>query len=299
MSVFKISYPLLDQYDPFWVCRVLALKAGTATILLFLCNTFLKSPQGPVVYMLTTLIATLATELIPADSRWKKFGIFWTIIILLSTAGTLVGLLSYFKLALFIFVVIFCYSLLHFMVKSAASASLPILMIVWGILQLEGGAATDFTSVVNHWLYFYEFGLMGLITVLLFPDFSSNIAKSAFIRILESNARNIGNPKYKNSDPSVLAALYMIRTKLPVLPQPYKTLYESIVQFQAEFMRPHHLTAQEQDQARTLVTELAQAVSTNTRFTDRQAQLAQAIRNNPAVFGGLKGLIDKYDQCLA
>ncbi|MCD8503697.1 MAG: hypothetical protein LRY53_00815 [Burkholderiaceae bacterium] len=299
MSVFRISYPFLDQFDPFWVCRALALKAGTATILLFLCNAFLKSPQVPVVYMLTTLIATIATELIPADTRWRKFGIFWTIMVLLSTAGTMFGLLSYFKLALFLFVVVFSYGLLHFMVKSAASASLPILMIVWGVLQLAGGAATDLTSVANHLLYFYEFGLMGLITVLLFPDFSPNIAKSAFIRILESNARNIGNPTYKNSDPGVLGALYMIRSKVPVLPKSYTTLYESIVQFQAEFMRPHGLTAQEQNQARALIAELAQAVSTNTRFVDRGTQLRQAMTNNPVAFGGLKGLIDKYDQCLA
>ena len=299
MSVFGISNPFLDRFDPFWVCRVLALKAGSATILLFLCNTFLKSPQVPVVYMLTTLIATLSCEILPADSRWKKLGVFWAILILLAMSGVFFGLLSYFKISLFLFVTIFSYLVLRYMVKSPASAALPIMIVIWGCLQLAGGAATDFTSVANHLLYYFEFGLMGAITVLLFPDFTSHIVKSAFLRVLESNARNIGNRHYKNSDPTVLAALFMIRSKLPSLPDSYKELYESLIEFQSEFMRPHELTVTEQEQARAALTELARAVRGNHKFSGRRELLEPTTPRNAQAFGRLEGLIDKYDQCLA
>lgn len=299
MSVFTIKNQFLDAYDPFWICRVLALKAGTATILLFLCNVFLKAPGSPVLYMLTTLVGVVASEVLPAESKAKKLGIFWVIIILLSMGGVFFGLLSYFKIALFLFVATFIYLVLRFMVKSPSSAALPMVILTWGIIQLEGGGATNFTAVANNLLYYFEFALMGMITIAFSPDFTPTIVKSAFIRILESNVRNIGNRRYRNSNPSVLAALFIIRSKLPLLPAPYKALYESIVQFQNDFMRAHHLSPEEQGFAKEVLNELANAVSHKVQFTDRQDQLQQAMTNNPQAFSGLRRLIDRYDQCLA
>jgi hypothetical protein len=299
MSVFTIRNKFLDVYDPFWLCRVLALKAGTVVILLFLCNTFLSVPQSPTLYMMTTLFGVLFSELLPSTSRWSKFGIYLSVIILMSMGSIFYGLLSYFKISLFLFLMVFTYIVLRFMVKSAAAAPLPILILTWGLIQLEGGGATNFTAVANNLLYYFEFGLMGIITIAFFPDFTQHIFKSAFIRVLESNARHVGDPNYRNSNPVVLAALYIMRTKLGQLPETYKNLYESIVMFQAEYMRPHHLTPDEQTQAKHILNELAQAVSNQSQFLDRQNLLQAESEPEFPVRSALHRLINSYNQCLA
>lgn len=299
MSVFTIRNKYLDVYDPFWLCRVLALKAGTVAILLFLCNTFLSAPQSPVLYMLTTLVGVVASEVLPSTSRWNKFSNFLSIIILLSMGSIFFGLLSYFKVSLFLFLMVFTYIVLRFMVKSTSTATLPILILTWGLIQLEGGSATNFTAVANNLLYYFEFGLMGVITIAFFPDFTTHIFKSAFIRVLESNARHVGDPNYRNNNLAVLAALYIMRTKLGQLPETYKNLYESIVTFQAEYMRPHHLTPDEQTQAKHILSELAQAVSIKKKFSDQLNSLQAESGPELPVRSMLRRLIVSYDQCLA
>jgi hypothetical protein len=297
MSVLRIRTPFLDATDPFWICRVLALKGGAVTILLFLCNAFLNSPQAPVSFMLTTLVAVLASEVIPSESKWGKLTNFLSIIVLLSTAGMFFGLLSYFRLALFLFAVSFTYVALRFLIKGASSAGLPVIILLWGFMQLEGGAATNLTAVAGNLLYYFEFAFMGVITIALFPDFTPSIFKSAFLRILESNLRNVGNPNYRNSQPAVLTALHTMQSTLPRLPDSYKGLYESIVAFQAEFMRPHHLTEPQREQAMTILQELAEAVGGNRRFADRRNQLQQATEHNLPGSSDLRRLIESYDQC--
>jgi len=299
MSVFSIKNRFLDGLDPFWLCRTLALKAGVTAILLFLCNAFLSSSASPVVFMLTTTVAVVISEVLPSKSRWQKFGNFFAVVILLSFGGIFFGLLSYLKITLFLFVMCFTYVVLRFMVKNAASAALSVLVLCWGYMQLEGGAATNFTTVGDNLLYYFEFSLMGAITIALFPDLTPNIFKSAFIRILESDHRNIGNHSYRNSQPAVLTALGVIRSKLPMLPESYAALYESIVVFQADFMRSHHLTEQQAEQAKAVLSELAQAVSNKTRFADPQNYLQQASEQQLPGCDKLRHLIDTYDQCVA
>ena len=299
MSVFTIRNKFLDIYDPFWLCRVLALKSGTVVILLFLCNTFLSVPQSPALYMMTTLVGVSVSELTPSTSRWNKFGTFLSVIILLSMGSIFYGLLSYFKISLFLFLMVFTYTVLRFTVKSTAAAPLPILVLTWGLLQLEGGGATNFTAVANNLLYYFEFGLMGVITIAFFPDFTPHVFKSAFIRLLESNARHVGDPNYRSSNPGVLAALYIMRTKLGQLPETYKNLYESIVTFQAEYMRPHHLTPDEQTQAKYILNELVQAVSNMSRFSDWQNPVQAESEPEFPMRSALRRLIKSYNQCLA
>jgi hypothetical protein len=299
MSVFTIRNKFLDVYDPFWLCRVLALKAGVVAILLFLCNAFLSAPPSPVMFMLTTLVGVVGSEVLPSTSRWSMFGNYMSILLLLSLGGVFFGLFSYFTLALFLFIMIFTYVVLRFMVKSVSSAALPVLILTWGVMQLEGGAATNFNAVANNLLYFFEFGMMGAITIAFFPDLTSHIFKSAFIRVLESNARHVGDPNYRNSNPTVLGALYMMRTKLTRLPAAYKDLYESIVAFQAEYMRPHQLTPAQQAQAKRILNELAQAVSNQRRFADQQLGLQAAAEPELPVRSALHRLISSYDQCQA
>ena len=299
MSVFTINNKFLDSYDPFWICRILALKMGTVAILMFLCNAFLKSPQSPVGYMLAILVGTAASEMLPLTSKIKKLSVFLTIVLLLSTTGALFSLFSYFKLGLFLLVMTFTYLVLRFMAINTKAAALPVFLIIWGIMQLGGGGTTDLIAVINNYLYYFEFALMGMITIIFFPDFTPNIFKSALIRILESDVQNIGNAHYKNSHPKVLAALYMIHAKLPLLPDSYKLLYESTIQFQNEFMKPNQVSPEDLRLAKAILIELIQAISRKTNFTDTSGHLAKLKELNQHVYTVLSRLIEGYEKCQA
>lgn len=296
MSVYSISNKFLDTYDPFWTCRLLSLKVGTAAILLFLCNAFLLAPQSPITYLLTIAIGTLASEVIPAPTRSRKIVNFISIVFLLAISTIVFGMFSYFRFGLFFVVITFTYLVLRFMAASPKVAAVPTIMITWGVMSL-GGGATDFNAVANNYLYFFEFGLMGVITILFFPDFTSKVFYSAFIRILESDITHIGDRHYKNSDPHVLTALYVMHSKLPFLPERYNTQYEALIQFQNDFMKPHGLTAEEQLLSRSVLSEFKESVSAGLPFSLATNNSQQIRDRNPTIYKMFSNLVSGYNPC--
>jgi len=299
MSVYTIRNKFLDPYDPYWICRTLSLKLGTLMILLGFCNAFLKAPQMPVEFMLATFIGTAASEILPARTRAKKVLILFAIIFLLSTSGMLFGLFSYFRFGSFFLVMAFTYLALRFMAFNAKAAVLPSLMILWGILQLDGGATTDLNAIANSYLYYFEFGLMGALTILFFPDFTLNTVKSAVIRILESDVDRIGSDKPSSSDTPCLSALKVIRTKLPLLPESYKALYETIIDFQHKFTQLSTLNAQEQQLVKAVLSALIKSIGTDETYPLACELLAKVQEQNNAAYLALKKLIDGYNLCKA
>src|SRR5574343_1956834 len=135
MSVYSVSNNSLVAYDPFWTCRLLSLKLGTVAILLFLCNAFLLAPQVPMLFILTTVVATLASEVIPAPNRFKKIANFVSILFLLATTTMVFGMFSYFRFGLFFIVMAFSYLALRFMAANPKLAAVPTIMIVWGVIN--------------------------------------------------------------------------------------------------------------------------------------------------------------------
>lgn len=298
MSVYSVSNKFLDAYDPFWICRLLSLKVGVAIILLFLCNAFLLAPQSPMFYILTTAIGTLASEVIPAPNRARKLANFVFIIFLLATSTMIFGMFSYFRFGLFFVVMAFTYLVLRFMAANPKVAAVPTIMIMWGIVNMNGGA-TDFNAVANNYLYYFEFGLMGAITVLLSPDFTPKVFDSAFLRILGSDVENIGNRHYKNSDPRVLSALFMMHSKLPLLPERYTTLYEAIIAFQNAFMKPYGLKQEDVLHAKSALSELMIAVNANTAFSLEANNVQKLRASNTDAYDILAHLVSGYNQCKA
>lgn len=299
MSVYRISNRLLDRYDPFWICRAVSLKIGTVTILLCLCNAFLKSPQTPMVYMLTTVLATAATEVLPLGSKAKKVAVFFLLLFLLSTSGTLIGLFSYFKVPLFLLMMAFSYFVLRFMATNPKAAVVPSMMILWAVIALEGGAATDLNAIANNYIYYLEFGLMGLITVLFFPDFTPNVFKSALIRILEADIDSLGTRNFKNGDPRVLSALYIIHAKLPFLPPAYQTLYETIIRFQNAFVKSPTLTPEDRALTKSVLSELIKAINQETTFSMVSESSKKIKETNSAAYGTISQLVEGYNLCKA
>jgi len=299
MSVYNIKNRFLDPFDPFWICRILSLKIGTVTILLCLCNTFLKSTQAPMVYMLTVIICTAATEVLPLNSKIKKLSVFFLVLFLLSTSGMLFGLFSYFRVGLFVFIMVFSYLALRFMATNPKAAVIPSLMIIWGVMQLEGGGSTDLNAVANSYLYFVEFGLMGVITILFFPDFTPNIFKSALIRILESDIRGIGDKNFKNSHASILSALYVIHSKLPFLPPKYDALYQAVIRFQHDFIKSSDSTAEMQAMAKSVLSELIDAIDRDKTFS-LTSECSKKIKDlNFTAHQSISNLVDGYNLCKA
>lgn len=299
MSVYSVSNKFLDAYDPFWICRLLALKLGVVMILLCLCNAFLNAPQSPMLFMMFTAIGTMASEMIPASTKSKKLVNFFTIILLFSSTTILFGLFSYFRFGLLLVVIVFSYLVLRYMSANPKAAAVPTLMITWGVVQLGGGGATDLTGAANNFFYYIEFALMGAITIWFFPDFNANIFKSGFIRILEADVKNIGNPSYRNSDGAVLSALYVIHSKLPFLPEQFTTLYEAIIRFQNAFMKPHGLNFEEHLLSKSVLSELILAVN-NDQLYSLDGDNPQKIREcNRAVYDMFSDLVSGYNQCKA
>lgn len=296
MSVYSVSNKYLDAYDPFWVCRLLSLKVGTATILLFLINGFILKPQSPMLYIMITLIGTLASEVMPAPTRVKKILIFIGIDFLLASSMLVFQMFSYFRWALFAVLIVFTYLSLRFMVANPKAAVIPTLMIMFGVVSSSGGA-TDFTAVANSYLYYFVFGLAGIVTILFFPDFTPNIAKSAFIRILESDVANVGNAKYKNSNPAVLTALSVMHGRLPLLPECYRIFYEAIIQFQNDFMRASNLNAKAQMLGQCVLSELIVAVQNDVPYLldGTNAQRLKVV--NDRAYSMFANLVAGYNQC--
>ncbi|MGI9143857.1 MAG: hypothetical protein ACR2IJ_11775 [Fluviibacter sp.] len=296
MSVYSVSNKYLDTYDPFWVCRLLSLKVGTATILLFLINGFILKPQSPMLYIMITLIGTLASEVMPAPTRVKKILIFIGIDFLLASSMLVFQMFSYFRWALFAVLIVFTYLSLRFMVANPKAAVIPTLMIMFGVVSSSGGA-TDFTAVANSYLYYFVFGLAGIVTILFFPDFTPNIAKSAFIRILESDVANVGNAKYKNSNPAVLTALSVMHGRLPLLPECYRIFYEAIIQFQNDFMRASNLNAKAQMLGQCVLSELIVAVQNDVPYflDGTNAQRLKVV--NDRAYSMFANLVAGYNQC--
>lgn len=298
MSVYSVSNKYLDTYDPFWVCRLLSLKVGTATILMFLLNGFVLKPQSPALYMMVTLIGTLASEMLPAPTRVKKVGICIGIVFLLATSMLMFEMLSYFRWALFAVLMGFTYLSLRFMVMNPKVAVIPTLMITYAVVCSSSGA-TNFTAVANDYLYYFAFSLAGVVTILFFPDFTPNVFKSAFVRILESDVANVGNEKYKNSNPGVLAALSVIHGRLPFLPGCYSVLYEAIIQFQNEFMRSAGLSTEAQLVGKAVLSELSLAVQNDVSYSLNGVNAQSLKVLNPTAYGMCTSLVDGYNQCKA
>jgi len=299
MSVFTISNKFLDPYDPFWICRILSLKMGTVAILLFLGNAFLLNPPSSVAYILTTLVGASSSEMLPTNSKIKKLGAFFAIILILAIPSILFGLFSFLKQWLFLFVFVFTYVAFRFMVRNPKTAVIPVMMVTWGVMQLAGGASTNLTGVMNDIFYYVGYALVGAIAVIFFPNFTSNIFKSAFIRILENNIQKIGSKDHKNSDAMVLSSLSMMRSKLPLLPDSYKLLHEQTVQFQSECTKQNLMNEEDRRLVKTILTSLTYAVSHQTKFSDSGDHLAQLSARNQPAYAPLSRMIEGYDQCLA
>ena len=191
MFVYAVSSPLFDRADPYWVCRLSALKVAYVGVVLFIVNAFFKSPTVPVLEMLVTAVAVAATELPPMNSRKKKILGYIGIVILCVTTNSIFGMVSYFKWGLLIGVGVWALILYRLIAKDGLTANVVGILILIGIVSLEGDVATDLNGVINHALFYFEYAAAGLLALLLFPNLHDRVIKSAALRLIEADRQFI------------------------------------------------------------------------------------------------------------
>jgi hypothetical protein len=173
------------------VCRLSALKVAYVGVVLFIVNTFFKSPTVPVLEMLVTAVAVAATELPPMNSRKKKILGYIGIVILCVTTNSIFGMVSYFKWGLLIGVGVWALILYRLIAKDGLTANVVGILILIGIVSLEGDVATDLNGVINHALFYFEYAAAGLLALLLFPNLHDRVIKSAALRLIEADRQFI------------------------------------------------------------------------------------------------------------
>ncbi|ANI99927.1 hypothetical protein A8O14_07505 [Polynucleobacter wuianus] len=164
-----------------------ALKVAYVAVVLFIINAFFKSPTVPVLEMLVTAVAVAATELPPMNSRKKKILGYIGIVILCVTTNTIFGLVSYFKWGLLFGIGLWSLILYRLIAKDGMTANVVGILILIGIVSLEGDVATDLNGVINHVLFYFEYAAAGLLALLIFPNLHDRVVKSAALRLLEAD----------------------------------------------------------------------------------------------------------------
>jgi hypothetical protein len=168
-----------------------ALKVAYVGVVLFIVNAFFKSPTVPVLEMLVTAVAVAATELPPMNSRKKKILGYIGIVMLCVTTNSIFGLVSYFKWGLLIGVGVWALILYRLIAKDGLTANVVGILILIGIVSLEGDVATDLNGVINHALFYFEYAAAGLLALLLFPNLHDRVIKSAALRLIEADRQFI------------------------------------------------------------------------------------------------------------
>ena len=224
MFVYSVSNSYVDRFDPYWYCRLTGLKLAYIAVILFFVNGFFKSPTFPVLYMLVTAAAAVVTELPPINSPKKKIIAYIGVVILCITTNSIFGLVSFFKWGLLIGVGAWSLILYGVLAKNAKTANLVGVLLLVGIVSIQGDVATDLNGVINHALFYLEFAIVGLIAVILFPNFRDKVVKSAALRLLEADMalldKRLSQPEF---DEQILSALLSIKNEAEQAP---KALYQ-------------------------------------------------------------------------
>ena len=301
MFVYAVSNSFLDRHDPYWVCRLSALKVAYVCVVIFILNAFFKSPTVPVLQMLVTAVAVAVTELPPMNSRKKKILGFIGVVALCVTTNTLFGLISYFKWGQLIVVGAWAYVLYHFIAKDGMTANVVGVLVLIGVVSLEGDVATDFNGAINHLFFYIEYAAVGLIALLLFPNMHDHIVKSAALRLLELDRRWLmGNINLQEFEEQTIASLLMIENQADQVSPVIYALMPILKSLQLEIRADSNLSQQGNEVLLAQVEEIYEAIKSSQRVSS-----VGNISSGQAVYDSKisQSLIDlaKYwnSQCLA
>lgn len=240
MSVYSIKNKFLAKFDPYWICKLLGIKAASGAIALCLWNAFFFSPSSPGVYFMTAMIGIIATEALPAYTKKKQLILFWKLEMIIAVTIIIFGFISYFNLMALIGVTTLTYLYFRVLASNTQTAMVPAILVMFGMVGLESGN-TDLNAAANSLLFYIEFGLIGSVIILFFPNFRDKTFKSAFLRLLENDLGLLTQADFSNNNQAILSDLSFMKAQLPYLNQAYSNLYENIISYQISLSKQNRL----------------------------------------------------------
>lgn len=260
MSVCSIKNKFLAKFDPYWICRLLGIKAASGAIALCLWNAFFFSPSSPGMYFMTAMIGIIATEALPAYTKKQQLIIFWKLEMIIAATIIIFGFISYFNLMALIGVTTLTYLYFRVLASNTQTAMVPAILVMFGMVGLESGN-TDLNAAANSLLFYIEFGLIGSVIILFFPNFRDKTFKSAFLRLLENDLGLLTQADFSNNNQAILSDLSFMKAQLPYLHQAYSNLYENIISYQISLSKQNRLPPESSAQLIMALENLSTAVS--------------------------------------
>lgn len=260
MFVYSIKYKFLAKYDPYWICRLLALRASSVAVVLCLWNAFFFSPNSPGLYFMTIMMGVVATEILPAYNKKQQFFLYWKLIMMIAISTIIFGFISYFHLLALLGVTALTYLYFRVLATNTQTAMVPAIMVMFGIIGIED-ANTDLDAAVNSLLFYIEFGLVGSVALFLFPNFRDKTFKSAFLQLLQKDSAAIGKADFSNDNQDILSDLAFMKSQLPYLEQAYTDFYAEVVLYQMALAKQNVDFLAASSPFALMLTELSAAVS--------------------------------------
>jgi hypothetical protein len=182
MSIAMRLNNWLDRYDPYWYSRLMSLKIAYITIILFIANMLLSPPLAPLV-MLLSGAGVLIIEMPSINDLDKKDNLYLAYIIIICLT---VGLFSSYVYLKGWFIVVasgWCYILYSALKKKPELFPIVGVILMLGIMSLEGYNSGNFFDILNRLFFILEFALI----VFWAHKFSPNLYHKIWLAALTRN----------------------------------------------------------------------------------------------------------------
>ncbi|MBX9598254.1 MAG: hypothetical protein K2X04_06730 [Burkholderiales bacterium] len=185
MSIVMRLNNWLDCYDPYWYSRLMSLKIGYITIILFIANMFLSPPLAPLV-MLLSGAGVLIIEMPSINDLDKKDNLYLAYIIIICLTVGLFSSYVYLKAWFIVVASGWCYILYNALKKKPELFPIVGVILMLGIMSLEGYNSGNFFDILNRLFFILEFALIVFWAHKFFPNLYHKIWLAATIRNLAS-----------------------------------------------------------------------------------------------------------------
>ncbi|RTL10516.1 MAG: hypothetical protein EKK54_10540 [Neisseriaceae bacterium] len=177
----------LDHLDPYWYSRLMSLKIAYITIIVFIANMLLSPPLAPLI-MLLSAAGVLIIEMPSINDFDKKDNLYLAYIIIICLT---VGLFSSYVYLKGWFIVVasgWCYILYNMLKKKPELFPIVGIILMLGIMSLEGYNSGNFFDILNRLLFILEFALIVFWAHKFFP----NIYHKIWIAAVAHNLSTLG-----------------------------------------------------------------------------------------------------------
>ncbi len=173
----------LDRYDPYWYSRLMSLKIAYITIILFIANMLLSPPLASLI-MLLSGAGVLIIEMPSINDLDKKDNLYLAYIVIICLT---VGLFSSYVYLKGWFIVVasgWCYILYSALKKKPELFPIVGVILMLGIMSLEGYNSGNFFDILNRLFFIVEFALIVFWAHKFFPNLYHKIWLAALTRNL-------------------------------------------------------------------------------------------------------------------